>query len=512
MEGFSILDAMSNPRIWGAWFKDPVTWAPWRAFLAAMFGLPMSDTDLEVFKQCTGRQAVPEGGFLEAWLVVGRRGGKSMILALIACFLAVFRDWSPYLSPGEVGTIKVIAVDRRQARVIHKYCRALLTKVPAFAELIEKTTDDEIILTNGIAIEIQTASFRGVRGYTIIAALADEISFWPSDENSVNPDSEIIAALRPAMATIPGAFFLAASSPYARRGELWNAFRRWHGKDNAPALVWHATTREMNPTVPQAVVDEALERDPAKAAAEYLAEFRKDVETFVSPEVVEAAVVAGRYELPYQRGIAYAFFTDPSGAVADSATIAVTHKDENGNTVVDAIRERRPPFSPEQVTSEFAGLIKAYNGVEVHGDHYGGEWPRQEFRKSGIQYIVSDKPKSTIYNEFLPLLNSGKVELLDNPRLVGQLCGLERKVARSGKDSIDHGPGGHDDIINSVCGAAVLAATQSVRPNWKAMLENPRAHQRRTPQYGGWGGRSGGGYQGVVGVPYSVNYSDIFKK
>jgi hypothetical protein len=71
---------------------------------------------------------------------------------VIACFLAVFRDWRPYLSPGEVGTIKVIATDRKQARVIHRYCLALLTQVPAFASLINRETDDELILSNRITI------------------------------------------------------------------------------------------------------------------------------------------------------------------------------------------------------------------------------------------------------------------------------------------------------------------------------------------------------------------------
>jgi hypothetical protein len=131
---------------------------------------------------------------------------------VIACFLAIFRDWRPYLSPGEVGTIKVIATDRKQARVIHRYCRALLTQVPAFASLINRETDDELILNNRITIEIQTASFRSVRGFTCVAVLADEIGFWRSDE-SANPDAEIIAAIRPAMATVPGAMFLAARHP-----------------------------------------------------------------------------------------------------------------------------------------------------------------------------------------------------------------------------------------------------------------------------------------------------------
>ena len=38
---------------------------------------------------------------------------------------------------------------------------------------------------------------------------------------------------------------------------------------------------------------------------------------------------------------------------------------------------------------------------------------------------------------------------------------LERRTARGGRDSIDHGPGAHDDIANAVAGALVLAAGES---------------------------------------------------
>ena len=52
-----------------------------------------------------------------------------------------------------------------------------------------------------------------------------------------------------------------------------------------------------------------------------------------------------------------------------------------------------------------------------------------------------------------PHKNPGEVDLLDLPRLITQLAGLERRTARGGRDSIDHGPGGHDDVANSVAGA-----------------------------------------------------------
>ena len=65
--------------------------------------------------------------------------------------------------------------------------------------------------------------------------------------------------------------------------------------------------------------------------------------------------------------------------------------------------------------------------------------------------------KSDAYRDLLPMLNSGRISLLDNARLVGQLCALERRTARGGKDTIDHPRGAHDDLINAVALAATLA-------------------------------------------------------
>jgi hypothetical protein len=449
---------MDHPQLWGPWFRDPATWAPWRAFVGALFGLPLDGDALDVFQRCTGRTAPPAGGSNEAWLICGRRAGKSFILALIAVYLAVFRDWRAHLSPGEVGMIKVIAVDRKQARVIARYCRALLSEVPTLASLVERDNDDEIVLSNGIIIDIQTASFRTVRGFTVIAALCDEIAFWRSEDSAANPDSEILAALRPSMATVPNAMLLCASSPYARRGELYSHFNRFYAQDDAPALIWRAATRVMNSTVPQRVIDDATTRDPARAAAEYGAEFRVDIESFIAREVVEAAIAPGRHELPPLPGVVYTAFVDPSGGSADAFTLAVAHAEREGRVILDCIRERRPPFSPEAVTAEYAQTLKSYRCQTCRGDRYGGQWPAEQFAKHGIEYQAAAKPKTDLYSEVLPLLNGGRVELLDHPRLVAQLCGLERRTARGGRDSIDHAPGSHDDIVNAVAGALCVAA------------------------------------------------------
>jgi len=222
----------------------------------------------------------------------------------------------------------------------------------------------------------------------------------------------------------------------------------------------------MNPTVSQVTVDAAMEADPASAASEYLAQFRTDVETFVAREVVEAAVTQGRFELPRVERTRYHAFCDPSGGSSDSMTLCIAHTAGN-RVIVDVITERRAPFSPDACVKEFADVLKSYGISKVVGDRYAGEWPREAFRKCGVEYRVGDKPKSDLYLGLLPLLNSGRVELLDHKRLVAQLCTLERRTSRAGKDSIDHVPGGHDDIANAVAGATALAAQAAAHPQPK---------------------------------------------
>ena len=95
--------------------------------------------------------------------------------------------------------------------------------------------------------------------------------------------------------------------------------------------------------------------------------------------------------------------------------------------------KRRPPFSPEAVVEEFGGILRQYGCTEVTGDKYAGEWPRERFQKAGIVYRVAERTKSELYGDFLPLVTSARVELLDDERLLRQLGRLERRTARSGR-------------------------------------------------------------------------------
>jgi hypothetical protein len=142
------------------------------------------------------------------------------------------------------------------------------------------------------------------------------------DTGYANPDVEVLNAVEPGLATTVGPLIL-ASSPHARRGVLWDVFRRHYGAGGDPLiLVAHSPSRTLNPSLPQRVVDRALEKDRARATAEYLREFRTDVEGFVTLEIVEGCVGDYREQLP-ARGTRYAAFVDPSGALLSKAAWAL---------------------------------------------------------------------------------------------------------------------------------------------------------------------------------------------
>jgi hypothetical protein len=455
----NILQALDDPNVFGPFFKSP-TWNVWRVFLAALFALPMTDEQLAIYQKYTGRTKAPTQPLHEAWLVIGRRGGKSFILATIAVFLACFKDWRPYLGPGEAATVMIIARDRRQARVIKRFITGLLKSVPMLAQTIENETQESIVLRNKVMIEIHTASFRSTRGYTICVALLDEAAYWEVSEESSEPDVEVINAIRPGQATVPDAMLLVASSPYARRGALWNTYTKHFGKDDDEVLVWKAATREMNATVRQSFIDMHMAEDPARASAEYMAEFRSDLEAFVSRDVIEQCT-GDYFELQPSKSKSYYAFVDAAGGSGgDSFAVAIAHR-EDKRVVVDCVRERKPPFSPEAVVEEFSTLLKTYRVTKVTGDKWAGGFPPEAFQKRGIKYEPSEQRKSDIYRDCLPLLNSGRVTLPRNDRLFNQFVSLERRVARTGKDSIDHPRGQTDDLSNSTAGACVAAATRS---------------------------------------------------
>ena len=454
----SMRAALEERQLLGAELSDD-SWKCWRVLLLAAMGEPLrTDEELAIFTRLTSRTRVPTARVEEFWGVVGRRGGKSKAMAALATYIAVLCDHRAVLSAGETATVLIIAPDQRQAKITLDYISGYLDASPVLRQVVKRQTTDSLELDDRVVIEVRASSFRRLRGLTCAAIICDEAAYWMADDGSANPDTEILTACRPMLATTGGPLIV-ISSPYGRRGELWEVYQRHYGPDGDPRiLVAQGESRALNPELSEEFVGRQYERDPAAASAEYGAQFRVDVLSFLTAEVVRRCTDPVR-ERPPERRWNYVAFTDVSGGSSDSFTLAIAHM-EGRNAVIDCVRERVPPFPPEQVAEEYCTLMRKYGIWTVTGDRYGGEWPREQFRRHGITYEPCDRAKSDLYIDFLAAMNSETVGLIEHDRLQRQLISLERRTARGGRDVIDHPRGGRDDIANAVAGAVWLAQQQ----------------------------------------------------
>jgi len=452
----SFTEAMDSQALFRRWFSPPESWAAWRVVGKAIFAEPMTLEELDVYRRYTGRQSPPTEPPGEAWLPIGRRGGKGWFSAAVAVYIACIRRHQ--LKRGELGRVMVLACDREQAGETFRYISELIDSIPVLAAMVVSRTKESIDLNNGVQVTVQTASFRRIRGRKVIAAICDEIAMWINDETSANPDTEILTALRPSMLGVPGALVLCISSPFARKGALWTAYKDHYGKDGDHVLVWKAPTLAMNPGADRSFLDREFQKDPISFASEYGGEFRTDLESYIGPEAVAAATVKGRTVLPYAPGQSHFAFIDPAGGSGgDSLALAIARR-QGDRCVICRIVEWRPPFNPVEAAKEVAAILRGYKLGRVRGDRFsGGTWA-DLLRQHGITYDHEERTKSNLFHDFLPLLNGGLVELLDHSRTINQLLALERTTSKLGKDSIGHPRGGWDDLINAVAGAAIFGA------------------------------------------------------
>jgi hypothetical protein len=450
MPALNIIDALDD--LFHPEFDGP-SWNIWRAVLKATYGLPMTKAERAIFRVVADRDP-PPGRVKEGWFIAGRRAGKDSVVSAIATYGAAFFEDGDKLRPGERALVVALANDRVQAKIVLGMIKKLVEKVPLISSMVTRETQDGLELSNNVDISVATNDFKSIRGRSILIAILDEVAFY-RDENSASPDTELYRAIKPGMMTLPSSMLLGISSPYRRSGLLFDKWRAHFGKASDDTLVIRAPSNVMNTTLSQKDIDAALKEDPAGAMAELMSEWRDDISGFVPAEVVEAAIQRGVFEIA-PAGRQCVAWVDPSGGSSDSMTMAIASK-EGPKIVVHAIREAVPPFSPAGVVAEFSTLLKSYGCAFVTGDKYAGQWPREAFQTHGISYRVAEFTASDGYLAFLPLLSSGRIELLDHARAISQFKALIRTTSPGGKDTVGHAKGAHDDVANAVAGACVMA-------------------------------------------------------
>ena len=338
--------------------------------------------DFELYKKCTGRATLPTN-VQEVWAQVGRGGGKTRAAAAALVATAI-RDY-PSLAPGERAKAFLLAQNRGTARQAFNYVRGILKNDKRLTRMILSETKSTISLNNGIDIETITASYRHVRGFSICAAVADEVAFWWLSAESANSDKEVLNALRPGLARVPGSMLWVISSPHATRGALYEANKKYFANEESKSvLFWVAPTAVMNPTFSEAEIRRAFDEDGSSASVEYDAEFKKDSETFIGADAIASVTPTDRIMLPPNKTTNYLAFIDTAGgAGSDSTAMAIGHVEEHDDRetpptfVVDAIIERQPPFAPSETLKDFAKVLKEYRVSRVVGDLYAAPFLRR---------------------------------------------------------------------------------------------------------------------------------------
>jgi hypothetical protein len=361
----------------------------------------------------------------------------------------------------------VLAGSRDQSRAVFGYVRGLLEATPVLWAEVVAVKRFEIELKNGIVIAVHSNSFRTVRGRTLIGCVFDETAFW-RDETSAQPDLETYRAVLPSLATQDG-MLIGISTPYRKAGLLYQKHRDHFAVVDNDVLVVQGASKVFNPSLSDATIAAQRAADPTAAEAEWDAQFRTDIGAFLDDALIDRAVEHGRpLELPPRENIVYHCFTDMSGGGADASTICICHRDGE-RIIADVVRGRRGPHDPAAVAAEYAALAKQHRCSTITGDNYAKEWVAGAYRAAGLEYRRSPLVRSDLYLEGAVLFARGLVSIPDQAQLLRELRLLERRTARSGKDSVDHGVGGSDDHANSLFGAMYVA----VRAAALAVAEPP---------------------------------------
>ena len=429
-----------------------------RMSLKAVYGLPLSPEERSLFRETTGRQGyVPGTEQSEVTFCLGRRAGKSDKLAAnIAVYEACARDFK--FSVGEIPIVMIVSTEKeRQSRIVFQYVLQKMERSLILKRMIKSVTTQEIRLKNRAIIQVYPCAVAQIRGASLLCFIGDECAWWRVEGKDV--DTEILSAARPGL-SFEHSKLIKISTPYMRRGEIWNDYRRYFGKDDAEVLVFQGATELFNPSFSKIKLDHAQEKDPVAYEAEFLARFRQDLSSMYEPESVDRAINFDRpMEMGYREGNEYHAFVDTAGGGGrDCYAISIGHRDREGERiVVDVVRSRAPKFDPAEVTAQYCELLKSYKVFRITGDKFSGDFASSLFAKGGIEYIRSEKTKSELYLEAESVFNTGGADIPNRAILIDQLKRLVRKVRSGGKDSVDVEVGSEDEA-NVVCGLVTLVS------------------------------------------------------
>lgn len=439
----------------------------------------------------------------------GRRIGASTIVAPIVAVTEAFHG-EHAVPPNDVGFFLFFSVKKDEAA---KRLRGIATVLDALGKKYREAGDTIELLDRPIAFKVSPASFRTAVGDTSIGIWCDEVSRWLDAESGANPATEVLASVRPTLATMPNGRIWLVSSPLGTTDAHAAAF---DAGDSAGQRVYFCPTWVGNPTLSEAQTHE-LEPDERLWRREWAAQPQASLSSAFDPDGVEAAfrtVHIGSFHQPIGvvdassgGGDAFTYATISYGVQLPPADVepwlyrheprvnnCVT-KDGQPYTYLDhndlvpvPVRDARGNHlpSPEYLAAQIPILcvqrVDAFEG-RFAGSISGSEIVERiakSFKRDGVQTVVGDQRESFFLGSefsryrlhFVPLTwtNPSKIEavtllkrkfaertlsLPDRPKLRRELASYAERITASGSITYSARGTGHDDEVALLVTAAM---------------------------------------------------------
>lgn len=448
LQEINIIEFATDPDYLGLSFKKrPVQ----LIILKALYGLPLNKKELEIFMILTKGKGeyIPGKEKLELIACLGARSGKSFLVSICALFEATRDKWKKEVSKGENPYVVIIATRELQAKqIIGKNCKRLLENSPTLYRLIEKSTELELTLKNGVKIISGPCISSALRGIPICVLIMDECSFF----RIIGPkaDELIFNSLRPRQAQFEFSKYFLISTAGSKQGLFFQEFDKGFLQEDR--LTIQADTRFVNPEIPQKFLDRERARDVDNWAREFNAVFSERLEAFFGFELLQKPfVLAG--DLPYKSGYNYNLALDQSGLSGrDRFALAISHK-EGDIAIVDVVRSWQTK-DLDVILNEIGSLAKAYHLKVASIDKYSKGYVEASFKK--IKLLVKIRPSlSVVFVVLKSKMIQDKLKLPDRPDLK---AGLKNTIAvynKSNQLTIIHERGlyGHADEADACAGS-----------------------------------------------------------
>lgn len=221
-------DVMVAPELLASAYTG-ASWNPSKALMLVAEGRHRELTpELRAFaEEFSGRKTFPAAPVAE-YIEAGGRGGGKTSRALAMRISRALRTYPR--APGERIKAYWSGPTLQQSTQAHERTLGLLEQSEVARQMIGDVNAHVIELTNGVDLETRPGDFKTIRGASMCCAVIDEACFMPTGE-SARPDRELLRAVRPALARVPGSLLVLISSVYAQRGELYWYLKEGFGRE-----------------------------------------------------------------------------------------------------------------------------------------------------------------------------------------------------------------------------------------------------------------------------------------